>query len=94
MKLISIVNDRIDRIIPDAAVIYGSEVVWATIGGVIFVHELCSFSDICGCILMLGSAACAKADKIDTDSLMGYIPPWIPVIGSKFSSRQGKAFDV
>jgi hypothetical protein len=48
-----------------AAVIYGSEVVWATIGGVFVVHELCSVSDVCGCVLMLMSAACAKIDKLD-----------------------------
>lgn len=52
-----------------AAVIYGSEVVWATIGGVFVVHELCSVSDVCGCVLMLMSTGCAKIDKLDWGAL-------------------------
>lgn len=48
-----------------AAVIYGSEIVWATIGGFFLVNETLSYKEWVGCILMVASTVCAKVE-VDT----------------------------
>ena len=45
-----------------AAIIYGSELVWATLGGYLLVNEICTYQEFVGCILMVVSTIVAKID--------------------------------
>ena len=45
-----------------AAIIYGSELVWATLGGYLLVNEICTYQEFIGCVLMVVSTIVAKID--------------------------------
>jgi len=45
-----------------AAIIYGSEVVWATMGGYLFLKEELSNREAIGCTLMIVATVCAKIE--------------------------------